>query len=74
MLCIMHSNDMITSDDIRRARQLRKESQWAFAAHFGVDQSTIHRWETVGVPDGLVSIGIEKVLTDLTSHPQEAGR
>jgi transcriptional regulator with XRE-family HTH domain len=60
---------MVTSDDIRRARQLRKESQGAFAAHFGVDQSTIHRWETAGVPDGLVAIGIEKVLSELPPAP-----
>lgn len=69
----MHSALMVTSDDIRRARQLRKESQGAFAAHFGVDQSTIHRWETAGVPDGLVAIGIEKVLNELPPTPSHEG-
>ena len=66
MLCKMHSIDMATSDDIKRVRQSRGESQEAFAAHFGVDQSTIHRWETVGVPNrGPASVGIERVLADL---------
>lgn len=62
----MHSFEMMTSDDIKRVRLARKESQEAFAVHFGVDQSTIHRWETVGVPDrGAAAVGIRKVLSDL---------
>lgn len=62
----MHSFGMVTSDDIKRVRLARKESQEAFAVHFGVDQSTIHRWETVGVPDrGAAAVGIRKVLSDL---------
>ena len=57
---------MAASDDMKRVRLDRKESQEAFAAHFGVDQSTIHRWETIGVPDrGAAAIGIRKILTDL---------
>jgi DNA-binding transcriptional regulator YiaG len=35
---------------IRRARELTGESQSAFGARFGVDQSTAHRWETEGPP------------------------
>jgi transcriptional regulator with XRE-family HTH domain len=35
---------------IRRARELVGESQAAFGARFGVDQSTAHRWETQGPP------------------------
>lgn len=35
---------------IRRARDLTGESQSAFGARFGVDQSTAHRWETLGPP------------------------
>lgn len=62
----MHSASMATSADIKRVRLARKESQEAFAVHFGVDQSTIHRWETVGVPDrGAAAVGIRKVLSDL---------
>lgn len=70
----MHSIVMPTSDDIKRVRLSREESQEAFAAHFGVDQSTIHRWETIGVPDrGAAAIGIRKILAELTaSTPGEA--
>lgn len=35
---------------IREAREKVGESQAAFGARFGVDQSTIHRWETKGAP------------------------
>ncbi|HEX7881677.1 MAG TPA: helix-turn-helix transcriptional regulator [Afipia sp.] len=35
---------------IRKAREVAGESQAAFGARFGVDQSTIHRWETDGPP------------------------
>lgn len=62
----MHSFGMATSDDIKRVRLARKESQEAFAVHFGVDQSTVHRWETVGVPArGPAAIGIQRTLADL---------
>jgi DNA-binding transcriptional regulator YiaG len=35
---------------IRGAREKVGESQATFGERFGVDQSTIHRWETVGPP------------------------
>ncbi|WP_316172452.1 helix-turn-helix domain-containing protein [Bradyrhizobium sp. SZCCHNRI2049] len=35
---------------IREARERIGESQAAFAERFGVDQSTVHRWETNGPP------------------------
>lgn len=35
---------------IRGARERVGESQAAFAERLGVDQSTIHRWETIGPP------------------------
>ena len=67
MLCKMHSKQiMATSDDIKRVRERRQESQEVFAAHFGVDQTTIHRWETSGVPSrGPAAALIERVLADL---------
>lgn len=62
----MHSSRMAASDDIKRVRMNRKESQEAFAVHFCVDQSTVHRWETIGVPErGAAAIGIRKILADL---------
>lgn len=36
---------------IRKARELTGESQAAFGARFGVDQSTAQRWETQGPPN-----------------------
>lgn len=35
---------------IREAREKVRESQAAFGQRFGVDQSTVHRWETQGPP------------------------
>ncbi|WP_448031515.1 helix-turn-helix domain-containing protein [Bradyrhizobium liaoningense] len=35
---------------IREAREKVGESQAAFAERFGVDQATVHRWETLGPP------------------------
>ncbi|WP_458756652.1 helix-turn-helix domain-containing protein [Afipia sp. TerB] len=64
---------MATSDDIKRVRQLRKESQEAFGTHFGVDQSTIHRWETIGPPQrGAAAVGIGKVLSDLEAESADS--
>lgn len=35
---------------IRSAREAVGESQSTFGQRFGVDQSTVHRWETNGPP------------------------
>ncbi|WP_433996080.1 helix-turn-helix domain-containing protein [Bradyrhizobium liaoningense] len=35
---------------IREAREMVGESQAVFGERFGVDQSTIHRWEANGPP------------------------
>ena len=54
---------MLTADDIRKARETASESQSVFGARFGVDQSTIHRWETVGPPKrALVQNAIARAL------------
>lgn len=42
------------------------ESQAEFGARFGVDQSTIHRWETNGLPPkGAARMAIEMVMQTL---------
>lgn len=65
------TQDQITPSDIKSAREAVAESQAAFGARFGVDQSTVHRWETEGVPTrGAARVAIERVLSDL----QEASR
>jgi DNA-binding transcriptional regulator YiaG len=69
---------MIMSKDIKAARikaaRIRlKESQTAFAARFGVDQATIHRWETEGLPRrGPARKAVESVLKEL--QPFEASK
>lgn len=42
----------MTGETIRTARERAGESQAQFAVRFGVNQSTIHRWETDGPPPG----------------------
>jgi transcriptional regulator with XRE-family HTH domain len=42
---------MITGDELKAVRKKLGESQRVFGARFGVDQSTVHRWEKFGVPD-----------------------
>ena len=41
----------MTGAQIKKIRESREETQVEFGAHFGVDQSTIHRWETNGITD-----------------------
>lgn len=47
---VIRCNAQLTGADVRRARDLARESQAEFGARFGVDQSTAHRWETDGPP------------------------
>ena len=60
----------MTGREIKKIREDRHETQAVFGAHFGVDQSTIHRWETNGITDrGVTRLAIERVLLDLKSLP-----
>jgi len=67
----MHSGAMtVTPDLIKSARVGLGESQAAFGERFGVDQSTVHRWETDGPPErGAAGKAIERVLVDLGAIP-----
>lgn len=68
----MHNYGMPTSEQIKAARTALGETQAAFAARFGVDQATIHRWETDGVPTrGTTRLAVETVLEKL-SKPEVA--
>lgn len=68
---------MTTSEQIRAARERLGETQDAFGQRFGVDQSTIHRWETRGPPDHkLTQMAISTVLAtldhvELNSQPEQ---
>jgi DNA-binding transcriptional regulator YiaG len=57
---------------IRKARELTGESQTAFGHRFGVDQSTIARWETNGPPRGAARLALSReVESILAAHGQE---
>jgi DNA-binding transcriptional regulator YiaG len=43
---------MISPKKIKKARVELEESQAVFGQRFGVDQSTIHRWENENPPRG----------------------
>ena len=63
----MHSEGMsITPAMVKAARERLGESQAAFAARFGVYQTTVHRWETEGVPSrGAAGKAIERMLAEI---------
>lgn len=64
---------MVTAALIRAARERLRETQGQFAERFGVDQSTVHRWETDGPPvRGPGRKAIERVLADIGT-PEAAG-
>ena len=56
---------MITAAHIRTAREKLDESQLEFGRRFGVDQSTISRWEQGPPTKGPIRILIEYVLAEL---------
>lgn len=69
----MHECGMVTAADIHRARRGVGESQAAFARRFGVNQSTIDRWEKSGPPNrGPGLLLIERILAELSSLPRSA--
>jgi len=53
--------------DVRYLRtEILRESQTAFAERFGVDQSTVARWETDGLPKrGAARRAVEKLADEL---------
>lgn len=66
----MHNGGMDGSK-IEAIRKGLRESQAEFGLRFGVDQSTIHRWETKGVTDrGVTALAVERILSELP--PAEA--
>jgi transcriptional regulator with XRE-family HTH domain len=56
----------IKNSEIRAIRSALQETQTVFAARFGIDQTTLSRWETRGVPnDAITRFWVEKVLQDM---------
>jgi DNA-binding transcriptional regulator YiaG len=59
---------------VKTAREQLGETQAAFAARFGVDQSTIHLWETRGIPTrGAARFALERLFEELKSNRKRAG-
>jgi len=46
----MHNARMTQDFDIKELRRLRNWTQDDMARHFGVDKSTVWRWENEGIP------------------------
>lgn len=66
---------MLTNADIKAARKHLGETQTAFAERFGVDQATVHRWETRGLPErGTARVAVENLLKDLAAPASEAAQ
>lgn len=64
---------MLTNEDIKAARTKLGETQTAFAERFGVDQATVHRWETKGLPErGTARVAVESLLKELGTEPASA--
>jgi DNA-binding transcriptional regulator YiaG len=65
---------MISAYDIKKARIRLGESQHAFSKRFGVDQSTVHRWETRGLPEGGTSrLIVARMLAELKVLQEQNG-
>lgn len=65
----MHSKGMPTGADIKQTREFLGESQAQFGARFGVDQSTVHRWEAAGAPRrGPARVAIERMLNEVNEQ------
>lgn len=73
MLCVMHNDDMLTASDVLKMRKHLGESQEVFGARFGVDQSTVHRWETIGPPKrGPAKMVLQKLRDETATTQTEA--
>lgn len=60
---------MITPKRILKARMDLGETQAQFAKRFGVDQSTVHRWETGGISDrGTTAYAVTRVVLEIEAQ------
>ncbi len=52
--------------DLKAIRKSLGETQDTFAKRFGVNQSTLQRWEVEGLPEhGTARLAVERVVADL---------
>lgn len=57
---------------IRKARELTKETQAVFGQRFGVDQSTVARWETKGPPRGAARMALAREVEAIMAKQDES--
>lgn len=58
---------MQADTNVKLLRESLGESQAAFGERFGVDQSTVHRWEKEGLPGrGVARRAVEKLAEELS--------
>ncbi|MDE2107218.1 MAG: helix-turn-helix domain-containing protein [Patescibacteria group bacterium] len=63
----------LIADQLRAAREKVGESQAEFAERFGVDQSTVSRWESMGPPvHGPVRRMIEQIMSEIDADAEAA--
>lgn len=61
----------ITPTLLKRVRKTLGETQGEFGRRFNVNQSTVHHWETAGVPaTGTARIAVEYVLSTLDAKEE----
>jgi len=64
---------MVTGTELKAARDQLGDTQAAFGARFGVDQSTVHRWEKRGVPEtGTARMAVESLLATISRRNGES--
>lgn len=69
----MHNGGMTHDVDIKKLRKIRNWTQEEMGNHFGVDKSTVWRWENEGVPDrGVTRKAIEREWEDAQKGPSKA--
>ena len=62
---------MLTPAILRSTRERLGETQAQFARRFGVDQTTIHRWESDGLPErGPARMALERVIAEVGEQPR----
>ena len=68
----MHNTGMVTAEEVKKTRATLGESQAVFGSRFGIDQSTVHRWETDAPPKrGPGLIALRKLIDDLAQQAAE---
>lgn len=71
----MHNAVMFDAAQIKEMRVSLGESQVIFGARFGVDQSTVHRWETETPPKrGPALLALRSLHAELTGKAAEAAQ